>query len=201
MQPQTVLAASEIAHDNGQFAPEVMCLQTAAQFGDPSGAPRLRELAAIVEGPRVGLAAWFAEALHGGNGTELFRVSEHFALMGDLVAAADAAARAAVAFRDQNRRGHALTCAARAEALAEECGGADTPALREAAGDLPLTTREREIAMLLGRGLPSRAVAERLTLSVRTVENHIYRAMTKTGATSRSELVAMLPEPRLTSHS
>ena len=47
--------------------------------------------------------------------------------------------------------------------------------------------------MLVADGLSSRAVAERLTLSVRTVESHIYRAMSKTGTTSRDELVNLLP--------
>jgi DNA-binding CsgD family transcriptional regulator len=46
--------------------------------------------------------------------------------------------------------------------------------------------------MLIGEGFSSREIAHRLTLSVRTVEGHIYRAMTKTGATSREELAAML---------
>jgi DNA-binding CsgD family transcriptional regulator len=47
--------------------------------------------------------------------------------------------------------------------------------------------------MLLGAGLSTREVAERLTLSLRTVESHIYRAMAKTGTTNRDELVALLP--------
>ena len=55
-----------------------------------------------------------------------------------------------------------------------------------------LTDREREIVSLLGQGLPSRAIAERLTLSIRTVEGHIYRAMAKTGTTNRDELAALL---------
>ena len=38
----------------------------------------------------------------------------------------------------------------------------------------------------------NREVAERLTLSTRTVEGHIYRAMSKTGTTSREELAALL---------
>ena len=46
--------------------------------------------------------------------------------------------------------------------------------------------------MLIGEGLSNREVAERLTLSVRTVESHIYRAMTKTGTASRDELAALL---------
>nr|CRL57419.1 TPR repeat-containing protein [Mycolicibacterium fortuitum subsp. fortuitum DSM 46621 = ATCC 6841 = JCM 6387] len=49
--------------------------------------------------------------------------------------------------------------------------------------------------MLLGTGLSSRAIAERLRLSVRTVEGHIYRAMAKTGVSTRAELVALLPRP------
>jgi DNA-binding CsgD family transcriptional regulator len=89
-----------------------------------------------------------------------------------------------------------LGCATRADKLAEECGGAWTPALRQASEPVPLTDREREIVMLLGEGLSNRAVAERLTLSVRTVESHIYRAMLKTGTTSRDELAALIPGHR-----
>jgi DNA-binding CsgD family transcriptional regulator len=81
----------------------------------------------------------------------------------------------------------------RAEALARRCG-ATTPALRHASEPLPLTDRETEIVMLIGEGMSNREVAERLTLSVRTVESHIYRAMAKTGTTSREELAALLPK-------
>ena len=52
-----LLAAAERARATGRFAAEVLCLQTATQFGDHTGAPRLKELESIVEGPRVGLAA------------------------------------------------------------------------------------------------------------------------------------------------
>jgi DNA-binding CsgD family transcriptional regulator len=187
-----LLSATERARATGRFAAEVVCLQTATQFGYRAGAPRLRELEAIVEGPRVGLAARFAEALRDGEAAELASVSEEFERMGDLVAAVDAAAHAALAYRRQDRRGSALGCSTRAEALAELCGGAGTPALRQATEPLPLTDREREIVMLIGEGLSNRAVAERLTLSQRTVESHIYRAMVKTGTTSRDELAALL---------
>ncbi len=192
-----LLAAAERAGANGQFAAEVICLQTATQFGDRSGAPRLRELEAIVEGPRVGLAAWFAEALRDADAAELAAVSEEFERVGDLVAAVDAAAHAAIAYRQQDLRGSALGCSTRADGLAEQCG-ASTPALRQATESLPLTDREREIAMLIGEGSSNREVAARLTLSLRTVENHIYKAMAKTGTTTRDELANLLRrhEPR-----
>ncbi len=184
--------AAERAASKGQFAAEVMCLQTATQFGDHSGASRLRELESTVQGPRVGLAARLADALRDGDGAELALVSEEFERIGDLVAALDAAAQAANAYRGKDLRGSALSCSTRASALAEQCGGASTPALRQAAEPLPLTDREAEIGMLIGEGLSNRAIAERLTLSVRTVESHIYRAMLKTGTTNREELGALL---------
>ena len=73
-------------------------------------APRLRELEAIVEGPRVGLAARFAAALRDGDAAELSTISEDFEQMGDLVAAIDAAAHAASVYRRQDKRGSALRC-------------------------------------------------------------------------------------------
>lgn len=184
--------AADVAAGAGQLAYEVLALQTAVGFGDRGAADRLATLATEMHGPRAGVAARFAAALEAGDGAELAAVSEEFERMGDLVAAVDAAAHAAIAYRRRNLRGSALGCSTRAEALAEHCG-ASTPALRQASEPLPLTDREREIVMLLGEGLSSPAIAERLTLSARTVEGHIYRAMTKTGTNTRDELAALLP--------
>jgi DNA-binding CsgD family transcriptional regulator len=191
-----LLSMAESARNNGRFAVEVQCLQAACQLGDHCCAPRLRELAAVVEGPRAGLAARFATGLRDGDGAELVAVSEEFERMGDVVAAVDAAAHAAIAFRRQNLRGSGYTCSTRAEGLAGQCGGACTPALLRAAEPLPLSSREREIAMLIGAGLSNRAIAARLTVSMRTVQNHIYRAMAKTGTASREDLAAVLPRRR-----
>jgi len=188
----TLLSAADAAHDTGRFAAEVLCLQTATQFGDRTSAPRLTELEAVVEGPRVGVAARFAAALRDGDAVKLSSVSEEFEHMGDLIAAVDAAAHAALVYRRQDKRGSALGCSTRADALAAQCGGACTPALRQASESLPFTDREAEIVMLIGDGLSNRAVADRLTLSPRTVESHIYRAMMKAGVSSREELAALM---------
>jgi DNA-binding CsgD family transcriptional regulator len=51
-----------------------------------------------------------------------------------------------------------------------------------------LTKREREIVGLAAAGASSNAIASRLFLSVRTVNNHLQRAYIKLGVTSRSEL-------------
>jgi DNA-binding NarL/FixJ family response regulator len=55
-----------------------------------------------------------------------------------------------------------------------------------AARPLPLTAREREILTLAARGLSNKALAERLTVSVRTVEGNLYRAGLKLGVSERT---------------
>lgn len=189
---ETVRAAAETSCRRRQFAAEVLCLQTATQFGDSSTATRLTELRSIVEGPRVELASLFATALGRADAAQLEALSWRFEEMGDMIAALDTAAYAAVYFRKQSLRGSALRCSARAETLARTAGGACTPSLRQAAERLPLTDREREIVLLLGKLMSNRDIADRLRLSVRTVESHIYNAMAKTGTTSRDELAGLL---------
>lgn len=66
------------------------------------------------------------------------------------------------------------------------------PAVVACLEHLPLTDREREIVTLLAAGVSSRTVAQRLRLSVRTVEGHVYRAMSKTGSASRAELIDLV---------
>jgi NarL family two-component system response regulator LiaR len=51
-----------------------------------------------------------------------------------------------------------------------------------------LSPREKDIITLLKQSLDNRQIAERLGLSVRTVENHLARIYDKTGVASRKEL-------------
>ena len=74
-----------------------------------------------------------------------------------------------------------MESSARALRLADQCGGAATPAIKAAARPLPVTAREREIAELIAAGLTNKEIAEQLTLSIRTVEGHVYRACFKLG--------------------
>jgi DNA-binding CsgD family transcriptional regulator len=193
---QALSKAAKAVGADGRSAAEVACLQVAAQFGDRTSGTRLRLIAEQVQGPRARVAARFAIGLRAGDGCEISAASHEFEAFGDLLAAADAAAHAASVFRRKNLRGSAYAASVRAADLAKQCGGVLTPATGMEGEQLPLTSREREIVMLLGDGLSSRAVAGRLTLSVRTVEGHIYRAMSKTGTTTREDLAALLSAQR-----
>jgi non-specific serine/threonine protein kinase len=53
-----------------------------------------------------------------------------------------------------------------------------------------LTRRESEVAQLVARGLTNREVAAQLYLSVRTVEVHVDRILTKLGFHTRTQLAA-----------
>jgi DNA-binding NarL/FixJ family response regulator len=79
-----------------------------------------------------------------------------------------------------------------AHRLAQACEGARTPALAALAAPLPLTRREREIVTLAAGGLSNRQIADRLVVSVRTVEGHLYRACAKLGVSDPSELAPLL---------
>jgi len=94
--------------------------------------------------------------------------------------------------RTSEAREITLRAAEFARLLAKDCGGAVSPALAAARVPLPFTRREHEIAKLLSHGLSNRDIAEAMSVSVRTVEGHIYQASAKAGVSSRSELATLV---------
>ena len=64
---------------------------------------------------------------------------------------------------------------------------AKLPVLPQAEG-VRLTHRELQVARLAKRGLGNRAIADRIGVSVRTVEGHLYQVYIKLGITTRLEL-------------
>jgi non-specific serine/threonine protein kinase len=69
----------------------------------------------------------------------------------------------------------------------------DAPLPRDASVGL-LTRREREIARQVADGASNRAIAERLVISVRTVESHVESLMRKLGVSSRTRVAAALAD-------
>ena len=185
-------AAADIAHRAGQYAAEAEALHHAARFGDRTVAARLGALAKRVDGTVPGLYARHAAAVAGSDPRALDAVSTDFENAGLLLSAADAAAQAVVLYERSGLNRHTTEAAARALRLARLCGGATTPAIRAAAQPLPISSREREIAALIAEGRSNREIADKLTVSVRTVEGHIYRACMKLNVSDREELAAIV---------
>ena len=183
---------ADVAAERAQHAHEVLALQTAVRFGDRTVADRLVRLAGTVDGPRAPAAAAHAVALAAADGAALDAASARWEDAGDVLAAADAAAQAALAHRGRGARAAEHASASRANDLADRCGGARTPALAAAARPLPLTDREREVATMIAAGLSNRDIAERLVVSVRTVEGHVYRACIKLGLSDRGAIADLM---------
>jgi DNA-binding CsgD family transcriptional regulator len=187
----SVQEAAQLARDRGQPTHELACIQAAAQWGDASGAARAGELAEALSLPLANAVALHAKALLAGDGEGLLAASAAYRQIGDRAAAADAAAQASVAFDEGQQHKRALYAAAVARELADECGGLSTPALRTPEG-LKLSGRQRDVIELVVAGLSNRQIAEKLVMSVRTVEGHIYRACQRVGAQSREELASIV---------
>ncbi|MGW3210531.1 LuxR family transcriptional regulator AbsR2 [Streptomyces sp. NPDC001135] len=170
------LADGESVRSRGDdaFAP-----YDAVRLGAPEGvAGRL---------PAGSVLARHAQALARGDGAALDRAAEALAERGFLLFAAEAHAQAARVHRDPRA---ARVSRTRAVALARRCQGARTPAL---AGLVlgELTARQRQIVALAAAGLSNREIAERLTLSVRTVGNHLYGAYSRLGTGDRGALPSL----------
>jgi DNA-binding NarL/FixJ family response regulator len=187
-----IRAAASRECELGRPAWEVVLLQTATQFGDATTAARLADLAAQVQGPRARAAAAHAAALAAGDGHALIEASRQYEEFGDRLAAADAAAQAVVAYQHAGKRGAAMTASAIAQRLATECQDAQTPALRVATMPQPFTERQREIISLAAQGLSNKEIADRLTMSIRSVEGHLFRASQRVGANNREQLISMI---------
>jgi len=55
-----------------------------------------------------------------------------------------------------------------------------------------LSPREREIALLVAQGLPTKAIARQLGISMWTVSTHLRRIFARFGVGSRAAMVACL---------
>ncbi|WP_240926401.1 LuxR family transcriptional regulator [Streptomyces sp. JB150] len=162
---------------------DVLALYEAVRRGDPG--------AVLGRLPAGSVFAEHAAALARRDGPALDRVAARLEERGLLLFAAEAYAQAVSAHRDPSA---ARTARTRAVALARRCPGARTPALSGLVlGEL--TTRQRQIVTLAAAGLSNRQIAERLTLSVRTVGNHLYSAYARLGASDRGALPWLVQQP------
>ncbi|MGH3597436.1 MAG: response regulator transcription factor, partial [Mycobacterium sp.] len=187
--------AAQIARRTGMSAVEIHALHTAVRFGDRSNTARLGELAKKLNTPLADAIAAHARGLATRDPALLDAAADRFAAMPALALAADAAAQAAREHARRGQRGKELESSTRAHWLASQ-GGVKTPAVDAAAQPLPITDREREVAMLVATGLSNREIADRLSVSVRTVDGHLYRIFAKLGIERREQLVRLVGSVR-----
>jgi DNA-binding CsgD family transcriptional regulator len=191
---RAMLVASAAAAEQTQHVPvAAWLLHDAARLGaGREVAVRLAALATVTDSPLVAAKAGHALALVDDDAPRLAAAVDQFESIGAMLLAAEAAGAAAEAWRRVHEQRRATALFLRASQLSAQCEGANTPGLVRTPSVVPLTTRERDVAMLAAAGHSSRVIAERLYLSVRTVDNHLGRIYAKLGVSSRDALADVL---------
>jgi DNA-binding CsgD family transcriptional regulator len=181
--------AADEACSRGALLDEAAALHDLVRLGRAHEvAERLGRSAEVGQGAFLRILADNAAAYAHGDPSALGDAAERFAAAGFNLRAAESAMAASEASARAHDQRSAARWARRATELAARCEAPATVELEGRAGPVPLTNREREIAQLAADGLSSRVIAERLFVSVRTVDNHLGRIYTKFGVAGRSEL-------------
>ncbi|MFF3062561.1 LuxR C-terminal-related transcriptional regulator [Streptomyces sp. NPDC057909] len=191
-QARTVLTeAAQAARATGHLASEAVLLTDIARLGGAQDvAGRLTDLAQACDGAFTHARARLATALAVDDPVQLLHAADELEQLGADLLAAEAATTAAATWQ-RARESRRATAASRQAAVATaRCQGARTPRLAPAEATAPLTPREREIALLAATRTTSKNIAKSLSLSVRTVDNHLQRVYSKLGITTRRELAA-----------
>ncbi len=149
-------------------------------------------LARVAEHEQPRLLAGHVRAIAEQDAAALEESADRFDELGQWLCAAEAAAAGSLAAHRQGRTATGHRLAARSRLLAARCESARTPALSVAEPAADLSRRELEVAELAAVGLSNAEIADRLTVSVRTVESHLYRAFGKLGVERREQLATVL---------
>ena len=163
----------------------------AMRLGAPAArvAPVLAELDALSDSTLTAARSAHASARAAADGPALLQAAVALEAAGSRRCACEAAAHAAEVYAAQGRQDSARRAAARSRDLFEENQGGLPPAISGIDEDaVRLTPREAQLVELATRGLTNAEIADRLVLSVRTVESHMYRAMQKLGVSDRRRL-------------
>jgi DNA-binding NarL/FixJ family response regulator len=160
----------------------------ALRAGAPA-APVLERMAARSNSRLVSAYALHASAKTLRDGAALIEAAEEMAAIGALRYAVEAASDAATAFIAAGRQDSARRAAALAREMHVPDQGGQLPRIDGLDSTaVELTPREAQLIDLARKGLSNAEIADRLVISIRTVETHLYRSMRKLGINDRHDL-------------
>jgi ATP/maltotriose-dependent transcriptional regulator MalT len=188
-------SAADLGEELGDLVGAVDALHTVARLGRArSVLPRMEKLVPQVDGRLAVARLAHTRALVADNPDGLDAASATFEDIGANLLAAEAAAGAAAAAQKHATRQQAAALRRRAAATRARVPAASTPALQGVAARSVLTPAEADAALLAAAGYSNREIAERMHLSVRTVEGQLQRCYEKLFVTRRSDLATALTD-------
>lgn len=175
----------------GQYARTALALHVAVRLG---GAGQLsgetEQIASAAQGELVAVICAHARAAASLDPAALLAVAPRLAATGSLAGAESAATLAAELFASTKKPENERKATLLAKSWAASLSGW-RPGVRTALA-FDLSDREHDIAVAAARRESSREIAERLGISVRTVDNHLTNIYRKLGVSSRAELREVL---------
>jgi ATP/maltotriose-dependent transcriptional regulator MalT len=188
-------AAADAALERNQRCFEMLILNDLLRLGEVDAAARTRDVADLVEGSLGKAVGLHAQAVVSQRGMDLERAASAFADMSHWLQASELWAAASSAYAREGLRARSTKAAKKAHELADLCEGAKIRPATWPDQIEPLSRRQREVALLAAQGTSNAEIAQALSLSVRTVESHLYAAFAKLGLTARDELSSALIGP------
>jgi DNA-binding CsgD family transcriptional regulator/tetratricopeptide (TPR) repeat protein len=188
-------AAADVALERGQRCFELVILNDLLRVGESAAATRAQEVSDLVEGALGEAVGLHARAVVAKRGTDLERAASSFANIGLSLMASELWAAASAAYGREGLHARSTKAAKRSHETADLCEGAQIRPASWVDQVEPLSRRQREVAVLAAQGATNVEIARALSLSVRTVESHLYAAFAKLGLSARDELRAALAGP------
>jgi DNA-binding CsgD family transcriptional regulator len=179
--------------DRGYTGTEMTVLSLLVRVGENGIVPRMVEVADLLEAGTKEFYQEWARALQSQDPVAMDRASSTAMEYGFELVAVELATQAQKRFDDGGQIQRSRKTASKVVSMREQLPGLLSPAFT--AIDRPkMTRREHEIASLVARGESNNAIAERLNVSLRTVEGHLYRTFIKLDLQSRDQLALLMNE-------
>ncbi|MHA7294474.1 LuxR C-terminal-related transcriptional regulator [Arthrobacter sp. HLT1-21] len=170
----------------GNVTWQLIALCSAMRQGDHGVAPSILLLSATCQGRYASLCQLYAKGVDADDAELVLQAMDLALGLGDLLFARDAAATATQLATQTGDPGTEAYVAERVRRIIGPLGTV-LGARRQLAA---LTTREAEVVQAVVEGRTNRELAQRLGVSVRTVEGHLHRAYAKLHVRTRAELLA-----------
>lgn len=179
---------AEQARGYGAAAVELAIHKVLMQAGCSDYLERILDIEIVSTGPVVPMIKTMARALISEDAEMLEGIADFPGAESNTLLAAEALGHALELHRRRGNHDGRAKVLAQLRGMEFPFQATGSPAIAVLASAAELSARESEIAVLVHRRFSNRDIAEKFTLSQRTIEGHLYKIYSKLGISSREEL-------------